>query len=89
MRFKTWWTAVAAACWMAGLDRGSPTPAAQQPPSAESTAPARVDPQKLGPQVGIAVPDFNLPDQRNQRRTLRSILGPKGAVLVFFRSADW
>lgn len=88
MRFKTWWTAAALSCCVGGLDRGSLT-AAQQPPSAESAAPARIDPQKLGPQVGIAVPDFNLPDQRNQRRTLRSILGPKGAVLVFFRSADW
>jgi hypothetical protein len=56
---------------------------------AATGASGTVDIQKLGPQVGTAVPDFNLPDQRNQRRTLRSLLGPKGAVLVFFRSADW
>ena len=48
-----------------------------------------IDVQKLGPQVGTRVPDFNLPDQHGQRRTLRSIMGPKGALLVFFRSADW
>ena len=42
-----------------------------------------------GPDVGQAVPDFRLMDQNNTERTLRSILGPKGALLVFYRSADW
>ncbi len=44
---------------------------------------------RLGPQVGQPVPDFALQDQRGERRTLKSILGPNGALLVFFRSADW
>jgi hypothetical protein len=57
--------------------------AVQQPP-----APA-VDVEKLGPQVGTAVPDFSLPDQRGVTRSLKSVIGPKGAILVFFRSADW
>ena len=48
-----------------------------------------VDPQSLGPKPGERVPDFSLPDQHGTTRTLRSTLGPKGAVLVFFRSADW
>ena len=48
-----------------------------------------VDPQTLGPQVGARVPDFTLSDQHGVSRTLRSTFGPKGAVLVFFRSADW
>jgi hypothetical protein len=48
-----------------------------------------LDPQSLGPKVGERVPDFSLPDQHGTTRTLRSTLGPKGAVLVFFRSADW
>lgn len=43
----------------------------------------------LGPQVGQKVPDFSLLDQRGERRTLKSILGLNGAMLVFFRSADW
>ena len=47
------------------------------------------DPQTLGPKVGERVPDFNLTDQHGTTRSLRSTLGPKGAVLVFFRSADW
>jgi cytochrome oxidase Cu insertion factor (SCO1/SenC/PrrC family) len=47
------------------------------------------DPTTLGPKVGERVPDFSLPDQNGLTRTLQSALGPKGAVLVFFRSADW
>jgi hypothetical protein len=30
-----------------------------------------------------------LPDQHGITRSLRSLMGPKGAILVFFRSADW
>jgi len=50
---------------------------------------ATPDVTKLGPQVGEKAPDFTLPDQRGQRRTLGSLMGPKGLVLVFNRSADW
>ena len=48
-----------------------------------------IDVSKLGPQVGERVPDFNLKDQNGKSWTLPSIMGPKGAMLVFFRSADW
>ena len=48
-----------------------------------------VDVTKLGPQVGEKVPDFTLPDQGGELRTLQSLAGPKGLVLVFSRSADW
>ena len=53
--------------------------------------PARVpiDLSRVGPQVGQLVPDFNLTDQTGNPRTLQSIMGPKGAMLVFHRSADW
>jgi hypothetical protein len=51
--------------------------------------PGAVDPRTIGPQVGTKVPSFALPDQTGQSRTLASLMGPKGAVLVFFRSADW
>jgi hypothetical protein len=50
---------------------------------------ATVDVAKLGPQVGQRVPDFSLPDQTGRVRTLGSIMGPRGAMLVFLRSADW
>jgi peroxiredoxin len=42
-----------------------------------------------GPSVGETVPDFRLADQNGKTQTLSSILGPKGALLVFYRSADW
>ena len=48
-----------------------------------------VDVSKLGPQVGQQVPDFALPDQNGRVWTRASIMGPNGAMLVFFRSADW
>jgi hypothetical protein len=53
--------------------------AAQQP----------LDPQMLGPKIGERLVDFSLPDQHGVTRSLRSLMGPKGVVLVFFRSADW
>ncbi len=48
-----------------------------------------MDVASLGPQVGEQVPAFSLPDQNGQVRTLESILGPNGALLLFHRSADW
>jgi hypothetical protein len=48
-----------------------------------------IDLASLGPQVGERVPGFSLPDQNGQIRTLESILGPNGAMLLFYRSADW
>jgi hypothetical protein len=43
----------------------------------------------LGPAVGARVPDLTGVDQFGQRQTLQTVLGPEGALLVFFRSADW
>jgi hypothetical protein len=59
---------------------------ARQSASAPRT---KVDVSKLGPQVGERVPDFSLKDQNGKTQTLQSIMGPKGAMLVFIRSADW
>ncbi len=42
-----------------------------------------------GPAVGASAPTFQLLDQNGQSRDLRSLFGPKGLMLVFFRSADW
>jgi hypothetical protein len=44
---------------------------------------------RLGPQVGERVPDFTLNDQHGRPRALQSLSGPRGLMLVFFRSADW
>jgi hypothetical protein len=63
-----------------------PDPEARQAPSSTRT---RIDVSKLGPQVGQRVPDFALKDQNGKTWTRQSIMGPKGAMLVFVRSADW
>jgi len=41
------------------------------------------------PDVGSRIPEFGLPDQNGVRQTFESVRGPKGAMLVFYRSADW
>lgn len=57
--------------------------------TALTQVPASVDTSKIGPQVGATVPPISGVDQFGKPRTLSSIYGPKGAMLVFFRSADW
>jgi hypothetical protein len=42
-----------------------------------------------GPQIGERAPDFSLPDQRGVARTLDSLRGSRGTIVVFIRSADW
>jgi hypothetical protein len=59
------------------------------PLAAQQGSRIKIDVSTLGPQVGESVPDFGLPDQTGSTRTLQSIMGPKGAMLVFIRSADW
>ena len=54
---------------------------------AQTRTPVNVS--SLGPQVGEQVPDFSLPDQNGEVWTRESIMGPNGAMLVFFRSANW
>ena len=59
------------------------------PGMAQTTPRQKIDVSKLGPQVGERVPDFSLKDQTGRVWTRQSIMGPKGAMLVFIRSADW
>jgi hypothetical protein len=56
---------------------------------AAAPAAQQVDVTALGPQVGQKALAFSLPDQNGQTQTLASVAGPKGTMLVFFRSADW
>jgi hypothetical protein len=56
------------------------------PPHGQAPAP---DINSLGPRLGARVPDFAGVDQFGRAQTLQSVLGPQGAMLVFFRSADW
>jgi hypothetical protein len=50
---------------------------------------AQNDGLKTGPKVGEKVPDFTLPDQNGKQWALNDLMGPKGLLLVFTRSADW
>lgn len=43
----------------------------------------------IGLAAGATAAAFSLPDQSGQPRSLESLMGPQGLVLVFFRSADW
>lgn len=42
-----------------------------------------------GPSVGATLPSFQLKDQDGKTQSLKALSGPKGLMLVFFRSADW
>lgn len=54
-------------------------------------APALANPSyDLGPAVGSKVPSIGMPqDESGKPRSLESLMGDKGLVLVFFRSAAW
>lgn len=43
----------------------------------------------IGPAVGARIPHFEARDAKGAPRTLASLMGRKGVVLVFFRSARW
>ena len=71
-------------------DRTSLSLAAQRAqPQTGDAGRTRIDVSKLGPQIGQRVPDFSLRDQAGKTWTRRSIMGRNGAMLVFYRSADW
>ena len=67
-----------AVAWVGDAGGQAPQPARQ-----------KIDVSKLGPQAGERVPDFSLKDQTGRVRNLQSVMGARGAMLVFFRSADW
>ncbi len=45
--------------------------------------------RSIGLAVGQRAPAISARDQFGRPRTLASLRGPKGTVLLFFRSADW
>ncbi len=75
---------LALAAWL--VFAGIATPTAQQP---AGSARQRINVSALGLRVGQRVPDFALMDQDGRERTLQSVMGPRGAMIVFVRSADW
>ena len=73
-----WRTCIGVGAVVSALALSLPLGAAQQ-----------VDVNTLGPQVGDKAIAFRLTDQNGQPQSLSSVAGPKGTMLVFFRSADW
>jgi len=43
----------------------------------------------IGLAIGLKAPAFSARDQFGRQQTLETLKGPKGTVLLFFRSADW
>ena len=44
---------------------------------------------RTGPEIGSIIPKFLLADQYGKMRDFASITGPKGALILFYRSANW
>jgi hypothetical protein len=44
---------------------------------------------RTGPAVGSKIPEFQARDQQNRKHDFESLRGPKGLLLLFYRSADW
>lgn len=42
-----------------------------------------------GPAIGERIPDFAGIDQHGRRVSWSEIRGPRGALILFYRSADW
>jgi peroxiredoxin len=59
------------------------------PLQGQQPAPQKIDVARLGPQLGERIPDFSLEDGQGKVWTRKSIMGPKGAMVVFSRSLDW
>jgi hypothetical protein len=50
---------------------------------------ASVELMSIGLPVGRKAPAFSAQDQNGRTQNLETLKGPKGTVLLFFRSADW
>jgi hypothetical protein len=50
---------------------------------------AQNDDLKTGSKAGEKIPDFTLPDHTGKQWSLHDLMGPRGLLLVFVRSADW
>lgn len=83
------WTRRFAALAVLSLTLAVATSATAPRQGKASTPAPGPDVERLGPQVGQRVPDFTLADQQGRQRSLQSLMGEKGLILVFSRSADW
>ena len=42
-----------------------------------------------GPELGERIPAFSALDQHGVPKSFEDIVGPNGAMIIFYRSADW
>ena len=63
--------------------------AAQQRPQVFDRWDSTDDGMKTGPAVGEIIPEFVAENQDGTLTSFEDIKGPKGAVILFHRSADW
>ncbi len=56
-------------------------------PAAQRAGQQRTRPIPFG--VGDSIPLFRAPDQDGKERQFSDLVGPKGLVIFFFKSADW
>lgn len=68
---------------------GSLLGAQTQTGGAERPAWMDAPPTSTGIAVGQKIPSFRAPDQNGRMQDFNAIRGPKGAVIMFNRSADW
>ena len=54
-----------------------------KPPAVDGVAPT------IGLDIGQPAPAFALTDQFGHEQSNQTLKGPKGTVILFFRSADW
>jgi cytochrome oxidase Cu insertion factor (SCO1/SenC/PrrC family) len=55
----------------------------------ERPATNRGSASSVGVEIGQQAPAFALPDQFGHQHSNETLKGPKGTVILFFRSADW
>jgi cytochrome oxidase Cu insertion factor (SCO1/SenC/PrrC family) len=73
-------------CWLVPVALGL---LALQAPEAFDTPDPFDEDVRTGPAVGDPIPPFRAVDQDGRSLDFDAIKGPHGAVLLFFRSADW
>ena len=73
-------TLVVFSCLLLALGQSGPAQQADFDPNKDP---------KTGIEVGQPIPPFRLGDQFGKQQDFNSIKGHRGAVLIFFRSADW
>jgi len=77
------------AIWMMGCLAAVPLLAQSQGGGFQPEPWMGAAPTSTGPAVGEKIPSFRALDQNRRWQDFNSIRGPKGAVIMFNRSADW